>query len=92
MPTTKDLLASLIRTYVPILVGLFGPALTNWVGLTDVQVNAVMVAVITAVYYGVVRVIETYVWPHIGVLLGYVRQPVAYAPPAAVQAAADRHL
>lgn len=83
MPTVESLLASLIRTYVPLLVGLFGPALTNALGLTDAEVTATLVVVITAVYYAVVRVVETYVTPKIGVLLGYVKQPV-YVPPAEV--------
>jgi MFS-type transporter involved in bile tolerance (Atg22 family) len=80
MTKSEVLLAGLLRTYVPILVGLFGPILTNWIGLTDVQVNGVVVAVVTAVYYGVVHALEVYVWPKISVLLGYIKQPVAYSP------------
>lgn len=62
----NDLFVSLIRTYVPIAVGLALSAL----GLSDIEVDtAAITGAIIAVYYLVARVLETR-WPVTGILLG----------------------
>lgn len=70
-----NLLLSIRRTVVPILVGLI---MASFIGkyVDDVQeLQNVLSSVIAAVYYAVIRVIETK-WPKIGVLLGAKSQPV----------------
>lgn len=70
-----NLLLSIRRTIVPILVGLI---MASFIGkyVDDVQeLQNVLSSVIAAVYYAVIRVIETK-WPKIGVLLGAKSQPV----------------
>lgn len=70
-----NLLLSIRRTIVPILVGLI---MASFLGkyIDDVQeLQNVLSSVIAAVYYAVIRVIETK-WPKIGILLGAKTQPV----------------
>lgn len=71
----ESLLASLIRTYVPMLVGLIGPALTQYLGLSDARIWSVSAFAVAAGYYLVVRLVETYVSPKVGWLLGYAKVP-----------------
>lgn len=69
-----NLLLSIRRTVVPILVGLI---MASFIGnyVSDVQeLQNVLSSVIAAVYYAVIRVIETK-WPKIGILLGAKAQP-----------------
>ena len=85
--TLREVIPSLIRTYVPVTVGqvlawLVVRGVIDTGTITDDQqatVSAVAGAVLTGVYYTVVRLAERR-WPHVGVLLGSARQPVAYAP------------
>jgi hypothetical protein len=85
--TMRDLLASLVRTGVPYLVGL---ALTYLAATFDfvlsdttsavVMTNAALIA--GTLYYAAVRAAETR-WPAVGVLLGWKIQ-LQYQPTAAV--------
>jgi hypothetical protein len=88
--TTADLVPSLVRTWVPIVVG----GAISWVATHGIQVSTqvqgalvtVMTAAIIAVYYTVVRLLEQK-WPQAGLLLGSTSQPsygAAAAPTAAV--------
>lgn len=76
---------SLIRTYVPILVGL----LLTWLASSlhvvidpssQAGLVALCVAVLSAGYYTLVRLLERK-WPQVGVLLGVPSKP-QYTPPA----------
>lgn len=87
----QTVVPSLIRTYVPLLVGQF----LSWLvvlGLVpsgafsadqQAALSAVIGAVLTGVYYTAVRLAETR-WPQVGVLLGSSQQPVDYAAGRAV--------
>jgi len=75
----NDFLVSLIRTWVPVGVGLVIAWVVRNTGLgidedTSAQVTAVAVSVATALYYLVVRTLETR-WPAFGWLLGVKRAP-----------------
>lgn len=69
-----DLLISLRRTLVPIIVG---AVVGSFVGpyVDPVALQNVVSGVVSAVYYAVVRVVELRV-PSFGVLLGARQQPV----------------
>lgn len=96
----KALFDSIVRTLVPIIVGaVIGWAVTQGIALDD-QFEIALTLVITGAFQGVyyigVRLLEQYVTPRFGWLLGVARQP-AYAPdPSTVtraeyQAAIDPH-
>lgn len=71
------MLTSFVRTLVPLLAAIVGPWCTNYLGWTDVQITAVLSAVIYAIaYYTTARFGERYVHPKIGLLLGIPKQPV----------------
>lgn len=73
---SEDLLPSLKRTLVPIVVGVVGAsALGRFVD--EVALVELTVGVIAALYYTVLRVVEMR-WPQFGVLLGSTRQPWYY--------------
>jgi uncharacterized membrane protein (DUF441 family) len=80
----KTLWASFVRTIVPIIVG----AAVAWLVKQGIPVDeefsaaitAVLFAVFSSVYYVVVRLLETYVTPKLGVLLGLAKSPEAYTP------------
>jgi hypothetical protein len=83
----NDFATSLIRTYVPLAVGValtwlathFGVVLSD----TDSQAAAAgAVAVLTAAYYLVARLLEKK-WPAAGVLLGRSKAPAYEQKPAA---------
>jgi hypothetical protein len=75
----NDVIISYIRTGVPLLVG----ALISWgvlpASATD-QAAVAITAVVTAAYYGLVRLLETR-WPSFGWFLGKPKAPT-YTPPA----------
>ena len=84
--TFASVVPSLIRTYVPIVVG----ALLSWLVSAEViptplpeDAEAGMVTAITAVliggYYTLVRLAERK-WPQATILLGSTKQPAAYSP------------
>jgi len=65
---------SLIRTYVPLAVGVAVAYLARTLGVvldedTSAMATSVAVAVVTAVYYAAARALESR-WPALGVLLG----------------------
>lgn len=72
----NDLAVSLIRTYVPILVGT-GIALLGSLGVTgvdSVEAASVVTSLTIGVYYAIARVIERKA-PKAGVLLGHKSAP-----------------
>lgn len=69
----NDLVRSLVRTYVPVVVGL----LVTWGVLPSnlsEEAGAVAMALVTGLYYLAVRLAERR-WPILGWLLGSPRQP-----------------
>jgi len=75
-----DLLVSLKRTLVPIIVGsVAGSFLSPHVD--PAALTSVVSGVISAVYYGVLRLVEGR-FPAVGVLLGAKKQPVYVTPEA----------
>lgn len=80
-PDLRSFLPSVLRTVVPLLVGYFAAwPVAGWFGLQDDQVTALVTIVVTAVYYLVVRLLETYVEPNLGFLLGWAGRPVYPLP------------
>lgn len=82
----SDQLISLIRTYVPIGVGIILTWLASTAGIildpsSSAAVTAGVTGLVIAVYYGIARLLEK-VSPVFGVLLGATKQPVY--PPAPV--------
>jgi hypothetical protein len=81
----NDLIASQIRTWVPVAVG----ALASWLETRGLHIDAdalagliaFLTALSTAVYYLVARLLEKYVSPKFGWLLGWAKAP-NYAPAA----------
>ena len=74
--------ASIVRTIVPIIVGsVIGLAVANGINL-DEQFEPLLTATLTAgftgLYYIAVRLLETYVAPKLGWLLGLAKTPAAY--------------
>lgn len=76
----KNLFDSLVRTYVPWLVGvLIGWLVSLGVPLDPEVETALTVVFMTsagALYYLIVRLVEIHVSPRLGVLLGRAKQPV----------------
>lgn len=71
----NDILVSLRRTIVPIIVGfLLARAVRLGFDIPSESLTGVVEAVVTGVYYTVVRLIES-VWPSAGALLGARKQP-----------------
>lgn len=81
MPSDNaNLLLSLKRTLIPIIIG--AVAASFLAGYVDpVALERVLSGVISAVYYTVIRVVETK-YPGAGVLLGSKAQPVYEEPKA----------
>lgn len=78
-----SLLPSILRTLVPLLVGYFAALpIVRVLGLSNDQMVGLFTALVSAVYWLVVRLLEK-VAPQFGWLLGYASPPV-YAPPAVV--------
>ena len=83
MNTVAALWASIVRTVVPIVVGsVIGWAVSLGISL-DAQFEPLLTAALTAgfsgLYYVAVRLLETYVTPKLGWLLGLAKTPTAYA-------------
>ena len=75
MRTDPDLLISLRRTLVPVVVGfLLSQAARAGFDIPADQLTGVLEALVTGGYYAVVRIAEQYA-PGLGVLLGASRQP-----------------
>ncbi len=78
----KALFDSIVRTLVPIIVGaVIGWAVTSGITLDDqfeVALTLVITGAFQGLYYIAVRLLETYVTPKLGWLIGSPKQPVAY--------------
>ena len=69
---TNDYITSMIRTWVPIVVGSLIAAAAERFGITDIdsaQVSTAVTGIIIAVYYAIVRWLEQK-RPSLGILLG----------------------
>jgi hypothetical protein len=81
----SDLVPSLVRTWVPVVVGGF----ISWAATQGIQISTgaqgalivVLTSAIIAVYYTVVRLLEQK-WPAAGLFLGSATQPSYNAPSA----------
>ena len=79
----STLIPSLIRTYVPVLVG----SLIAWLVTLGVEVDdalqtglvTALTGLLIAVYYTAVRLLERK-WPKVSVLLGSTQIPARYTP------------
>lgn len=82
LPDLRSFLPSVVRTVVPLAVGyITGWPIAGALGLEEAEITPLVTVIIVAVYYIVVRLIETYVLPKAGWLLGWGSAPV-YVPPA----------
>lgn len=73
--TDPDLLISLRRTLVPVVVGyLLSQAVRTGFSIPADQLTGVIEALVTGGYYAMVRIAEQYA-PALGVLLGASKQP-----------------
>ena len=80
-PDLRSFLPSVLRTVVPLIVGYFAAwPVAGWFGLQDDQVTALVTVLVTAVYYLLVRVAETYLEPNLGWFLGWAGRPVYPLP------------
>lgn len=70
-PRADSVLISLIRTGAPLVAGFI---LTLPINVDGPAVTSLVTALVTALYYGVVRVAERK-WPNIGWFLGYPAAP-----------------
>lgn len=78
-----SVLPSILRTLVPLAVGYFAAwPVAKALGLTDDQITSLITAVVTALYYVVVRGLEQLA-PQFGWLLGWASPP-KYVPPTEV--------
>lgn len=76
------LLTSIIRTVTPVIVG----STVSWFTSRGIEVDPelqtnitlVIALVATSIYYLIVRLLETYVTPKFGWLLGVAKAPAAY--------------
>ncbi len=77
----NDYVVSLIRTYVPIIVGtaIAWVAGHDGIGVDSTGLDVAAVGVATAAYYAIVRQLEAR-WPKLGWLLGMPRPPVYVKP------------
>jgi len=75
----NDFIASLIRSYVPLIVGTVAAFFTARNINLDEHALAGLTAALSglfyALYYGVVRLFEKYVSPKFGWFLGYAKAP-----------------
>lgn len=82
MLTLNTLGPSLIRTYVPVIVGAFLSWLITLGIELDAQASAGLVTFLTAlligIYYTAVRLLEQR-WPAVGALLGLAKSPDSYS-------------
>ena len=75
MSDRNDLLLSLRRTLVPVIVGfLLSQAARVGFDIPADELTGVIEALVTGSYYAVVRIAEQY-FPAVGVLIGASRQP-----------------
>jgi hypothetical protein len=93
--TIAALWASIVRTLTPLIVGsVLGWFVTTGITLDDRfegLLTLVISGLLTGTYYVAVRLLETYVTPKFGWLLGLAKTPTQYTPesPASVRTPAD---
>lgn len=79
----STLWASIVRTITPIIVGWIVGQLVAWGVPVDeafqAAIDGVLTAVFAAIYYVIVRLLETYVTPKFGWLLGLAKSPDSYS-------------
>lgn len=73
---TSNLLPSLIRTLIPVVVGVLA---SLGLGYDDQNVAVLLTGVIAFVFYAVVRFLEVYAGPKWGYILGIAKSP-GYSP------------
>ena len=82
-PTLSALWVSIVRTIVPIIVGgvlawLAARGITPLDSEMHTNLTAVLTVALSGLYYVAVRLLEVYVAPRFGWLLGLAKQPVIY--------------
>lgn len=84
--------ASIVRTLTPLIVGYVITWVTGLGVAVDDQfgplLTVVVAGAISGLYYIVVRILETYVAPRIGWLLGLAKSPTSYTPDSPAKHAA----
>lgn len=88
---SSTLAPSFVRTFVPILAGLFGTFLLDQfaLNLDENLASAFIAAAITAIYYVVARFLEVFASDKWGYVLGFRKLPVYAAPDGAVPPVRD---
>lgn len=82
LPDLRTFAPSVVRSLVPLVVSYFGAwPVAQLLRLDDDRVTSLVTVLLYGAYYVVVRLLETYVLPQAGWLLGYASAPV-YVPPA----------
>jgi hypothetical protein len=82
--TIKSLGPSLLRTVVPVAVGwLISLPVVGALGIDSSVLTTLVTALATIVYYVAVRLIERFLLPEVGWLLGYPAEPAYVALPSA---------
>ena len=80
----KAVWASIVRTLVPVIVGwVVGQLVALGLPLDpefEASLGNLLTVAFSAIYYVGVRLLETYVTPKFGVLLGLAKTPNAYTP------------
>lgn len=75
-PIVAGIGASIARTIVPVVVGtLLGAAAKHGFDFDNGSITEVVTVIITTLYYGIVRLLETHVAPAWGWLIGYAKVP-----------------
>ncbi|MEU9050215.1 hypothetical protein AB0D37_07380 [Streptomyces sp. NPDC048384] len=81
--TVYDVLVSLWRTAVPVIVGTLAALLAHiYIDVDEQALTQVLVGAFSLVYYGLFRVLEAKVSPSFGWFLGLARPPAYPTPPA----------
>lgn len=81
VPDLRSFAPSVVRTLTPLLISYFSAwPVANLLGLDDDRVTSLVTAGLFAVYYLGVRLVEQYVYPRAGWLLGFPSAPVYVAP------------
>jgi len=81
-PTVAGVGASIVRTIVPVIVGVvLGAAARRGFELDSGAITETVTVVITTAYYAVVRLLETRIAPAWGYLLGVAKVPTYPSAP-----------
>lgn len=80
LPDLRSFGPSVIRTVVPLIVSVvIGWPVAEQLGISEGQATVAATAVVGGLYWLIVRLIEQYVQPNAGWLLGYASAPVYVA-------------